>query len=204
MRVIDFFDRGCELDPSALAFIMPDGSSASYGALRDASSGVAAAMAAEGGAPPHVAVYSPNDWRAFLPILAAFRAGAVWVPINARNVLPDNVAFMNVVEVDWPLSQQLFQRVEIRRQVPSIRRLVCLDREDGAILRSNALCYRGGGAVPDIPEDPHREAVMMQTGGTTGTPKAVVQSEGCWATMIALGWQLTPSDSRPVHLMARR
>ncbi len=205
MRVIDFFDRGCELDPSALAFIMPDGSSASYGALRDASSGIAAAMAAEGGAPPHVAVYSPNDWRAFLPILAAFRAGAVWVPINARNVLPDNVVFMNVVEVDWLFYHSSFssQVEEIRRQVPSIRRLVCLDREDGAIPSLERLvATEGSGAVPDIPEDPHREAVMMQTGGTTGTPKAVVQSEGCWATMIALGWQLTPSDSRPVHLMA--
>ncbi|MBE7417121.1 MAG: AMP-binding protein [Ideonella sp.] len=205
MRVIDFFDRGCGLDSSAPAFVMPDGTSASYGELREAANRVAAALVRKPGAAPHVAVYSPNDWRAFLPILAAFRAGGVWVPINARNALCDNVGFMSVVEVDWLFYHSSFsaQVAEIRRQVPSIRRLICLDREDGGVPSLDRLmAEEGRGPVPDLAEDADREAVMMQTGGTTGTPKAVVQSEGCWETMIALGWQVTPFEGRPVHLMA--
>lgn len=205
MRVIDFFDRGCALDPTAPAFIGQDGWRVSYGEMQESSRRIAAALARHPKPAPRVAVLSPNDWRAFLPILGAFRAGGTWIPVNTRNSLPDNVAFLNLVDVDWIFYHSSLAALvrEIRAGVPSLSRLVCLDAEDaGNPSLDRLMAEEGAGPVPDIPEDRNREVVMMQTGGTTAKSKAVVQSEGCWETMIAQGWQLTPYDGRPIHLMA--
>lgn len=205
MRVIDFFDKGCELDPDAAAFVTLEGRRTTYGELRTASDRIAAALAAGECQAPRVAVFSPNDWRAFVPILAAFRAGGVWIPINARNSLADNIDFLGLVEVDWLFFHSSMEPSvrEIARALPRISRLVCLDTQlDGYASLQTLMAEHEKAPVPDIPEDPLRPVVMMQTGGTTGRSKAVVHSEACWATMIATCWTLTPFEGRPVHLMA--
>ena len=66
MRLIDYFDASAQRYPSKTAFIQPDGAHLTYAEVEQQSRRIAAALHAS--ALPEtgkVAVYSPNDARAF-------------------------------------------------------------------------------------------------------------------------------------------
>jgi acyl-coenzyme A synthetase/AMP-(fatty) acid ligase len=90
MRLVDYLDKGASLGPDAPC-LTTDGSSLSYGQVRDLSSRVAAALAANGVQPgDSVAIISANDPVAFSCVFGISRAGAVWCPVNPRNVAAEN------------------------------------------------------------------------------------------------------------------
>jgi acyl-CoA synthetase (AMP-forming)/AMP-acid ligase II len=204
MRVIDFFDRGAASDPGAPMFVTMSGEHASYGLVKEWSDRVAAALSAESEA-PHVAVLSPNDWRAFVPMLAAWRAGGAWVPINARGGIDFNIQFMNTAEVTCLFYASAFADLipRIKAEVPTLKLAVCLDLEDQDVPSMRSfLSRRGDAGIPDVPERAGRPIVIWPTGGTTGKSKGVVHTDLCWETMISIGWHIMPFEGRPVHLLA--
>ena len=95
MRVIDFFDRGAALWPDR-DFMIEGDRRQTYAEAAARSHAIANAMLADGyRRGTGVAVLSPNDMRAFDCVLGLFRAGALWVPINARNAVPANTHILN-------------------------------------------------------------------------------------------------------------
>jgi acyl-CoA synthetase (AMP-forming)/AMP-acid ligase II len=98
--LIEYFDASAQSYPSKTAFIQPDGAHLTYAEVERQSRSIGFALHASGVPDTgKVAVYSPNDARAFIAMLAIFRSGRVWVPLNARNTVRDNSAFMNYTDV---------------------------------------------------------------------------------------------------------
>jgi acyl-CoA synthetase (AMP-forming)/AMP-acid ligase II len=197
MRLIDFFDQAAAAYPERPAFVDPT-VTYTYAAMRSFSQRLAVAMAdrglTDGG---RVAVYSPNSATAFGCVLATLRAGGVWVPINIRNSIPDNAYFMTLCECEWLFfHSSCRESVEsLRKQVPTLKRLVCTDASDGTTPGIADLLLNTEDRAPEeLPHDPHRMVTMFGSGGTTGRSKAVRWDNLTWETLIA---QAAPNMRSP-------
>jgi fatty-acyl-CoA synthase len=207
MRAIDYFDKAAEAYPDRAALI--DGNTRlTYRELQAASERAARAMWAAGLLDEdRVAIFSPNDARVLICMLALMRAGGAWVPINYRNAADANVEFMNYAETRWLFYHSSFseQANELRRRVPALRHLVCIDAEANGDLSLDQFMEKGIGASEkewaDPRGNPDRLVGLVPTGGTTGPAKGVrVTSEswGAYTEMAAHYWQC--GDTAPVCL----
>jgi fatty-acyl-CoA synthase len=198
MRAIDYFDKGADQYPERVA--ITDGNLVfSYEQTRVMSERIARAMRTNGLSGEHPAgIYSHNDARVLLCMLSIMRAGAVWVPINYRNAIDGNVDYMNYVEISCLFYHSEFQTnvAELKRRVPSLRHLICLDRDDG----ENPSLYRfmeGGEPADDMDwgdeyGNSDRLVGLVPTGGTTGPAKGVRVTSLAWGTMTEMAshyWQ---------------
>src|SRR5580700_4329571 len=133
MRAIDYFEKGAEAFAERCAIV--DGATrCSYRELREATQHIAQALWASGlRTEDRVAIYSPNDWRVLACMLALLRARAVWVPINYRNAVDANVEYLNYVETSVLFYHSKFAGTveDIRKRVPSLTNLVCIDMARG-------------------------------------------------------------------------
>ena len=152
MRAIDYFDKGAERNLERTAIVAVD-ACWSYRAMRAATENIARAMWASGFNDQEPAgIYSHNDARVLFSMLGILRAGAAWVPINYRNALDANVEYMNYVRMRWLFYHSVFRDSvrEIQQRVPSLRGLICLDRQDDEHPSLQAFMRRGPrAAVPD-------------------------------------------------------
>lgn len=209
MRVIDWFDKGRALDPDAPMFVSQDGrESTSYATIGAWADAIAAGVAADSrpGSQEHVAVYSPNDVRAFAAMAGTWRGGNVWVPVNARNSASGNAEYMNTCEASWLFYHSSFSDSvrQIAAAVPTLCRLVCLDRPDAdAPSLAQFIAQASGKPVPRTVEDGKRPAALFGSGGTTGKSKGCVWSDDTWEAMItafSYHWHV-PEGERPVNLV---
>ena len=207
MRAIDYFDKAAEAFPDRIALI--DGNTRlTFRELRTASERTARAMWAEGlRDEDRVAIFSPNDARVLVCMLALMRAGGAWVPINYRNAADANVEFMNYAEVRWLFYHSSFseQAGELRSRVPALRHLVCIDAAANNDLSLEQFMEKGIGTGEKEWADPRgnldRLVGLVPTGGTTGPAKGVrVTSEswGVYTEMAAHYWRC--ADEAPVCL----
>lgn len=205
MRMVDYFDRGWRCAPDRPAFI-DDRRILTWREVNDLSSRVASGMVAAG-LPDlaRVAVYAPNDALAFVPVIAGFRFGAIWVPVNARNTVESNEHLLRLTGCSCLFYHSAFehQALGLRTAMDAPAQLVCLDRDGpGDIPSLQEFMRRGAGAVlPDVPDDNDRIVRIMPTGGTTGLSKGAEQTQLTWGTVIATYWLCLPSDEPPVHLI---
>jgi fatty-acyl-CoA synthase len=198
MRAIDYFDKAAEEYPERTALI--DGSLRyTYAQLRDATQVLAAAMRANGlGAEDRVAIYSLNDARVLVCMLAIMRAGGAWVPINYRNAIDANAEFMNYAEVRWLFYHSSFQEQveQIRKAVPSLRHLICIDAAGRGNLSLEQFMTRDAPAPEADWGDPlgnqDRLVGLVPTGGTTGPAKGVRVTTvpwGMFTEMVGHYWR---------------
>jgi hypothetical protein len=140
MRAIDYFDKSADLHPDRIAIL--DGDACySYAETRTFSERIARGMWARGvEREQRAAIYSHNHAAVLFCMLGILRAGAAWVPINFRNAADANVEFLNYSETAWLFYHSRFreQVEEIRKRVPSLRHLICIDGRTAAILHSQA------------------------------------------------------------------
>jgi fatty-acyl-CoA synthase len=192
MRAIDYFDKGAAANLDRVAIV--DGNSRwSYRDLRLATHDIARALRANGlqGQEP-AGIYSHNDGRVLLCMLGIMRAGAVWVPINYRNAIDANVEYMNYVEMAWLFYHSHFRDSvgEIRRRVPSLRGVVCIDIDDGEHPSLERFIKQGAGVVDvewgDAYGNVDQLAGLVPTGGTTGPAKGVRVTNLAWGTMTEM------------------
>ena len=64
-------------------------------------------------------------------MLAIFRSGRIWVPLNARNTVEDNSAFMNYTDVECLFYHSNFENEvrQLRASAPQLKQCICLDRD---------------------------------------------------------------------------
>ena len=207
MRAIDYFDKGADANPDRTAII--DGSARfSYRQTRAITQRIARAMWAGGlRGEQCAAIYSHNDARVLFCMLGMMRAGAVWVPINYRNAVDANVEYMNYVETAWLFYHSDFKASvdEIRSRVPSLRHLICIDREDGSNPSLDTFMGEGAGADEIEWADPYgnldRLVGLVPTGGTTGPAKGVRVTSLSWGTMTEMASRYWSCDDiEPVCL----
>ena len=202
MRAIDFFDRGVFLDPDRLC--LKDATVAhTYREVHARSCRIANAMLREGVKPQDkAAVYSPNSAVAFECVLGILRAGAVWVPINARNVVSENVYILDNCDVETLFYYSGFEGNvdEIRQQCPKLRNFVCIDGPGRNGSHLEAWLGTVGATDPDVPAKPADVCAIFSTGGTTGRPKGGMWSHLTYETMVATWYACMPQKKKPVHL----
>jgi fatty-acyl-CoA synthase len=209
MRAIDYFDKGAEANLDRTAVIATDGEACWSGReMHSATENLARALCASGLRDQEPAgIYSHNDARVLFCMLGIMRAGAVWVPINYRNAIDANLEYMNYVEMAWLFYHSRFHDtvIEIKRRVPSLRGMICLDREDGDHPSLDAFMEQGTATeIPDWGDaygNPDRLAGLVPTGGTTGPAKGVRVTNLALGTMTELATHYWVGDvEHPVCL----
>lgn len=209
MRIIDYFKKGVDSAPEAPMFIdAASGTSASHAEIKAISDRAGAALAAvtADGTQAHVAVYSPNDPRAFACMLACWQAGGVWIPMNNRNAVSSNIEFALTTEVSFLFYHSCFAEAvaEIKGAVGTLTQCVCIDRDcDGDLSLDAFMQAYSDNPVPELEDDNDRRVAIMGSGGTTGKSKGIVHTARVWENMFASAWQIMPYEQeRAVHLMA--
>src|SRR3984885_8024982 len=187
MRAIDYFDKSAELHPDRIA--IEDGNSRhTYIETRRFSERIAHAMRASGSQPEQrAAIYSHNHPAVLFCMLGILRAGAAWVPITFRNAADANVEFLIYSETAWLFYHSRFreQVEQIRKRVPSLQHLVCIDSTDSGhpsladfMEIENADAAHADGLASHFDHnDAHGnlDEIMglVPTGGTTGPARGV-------------------------------
>ena len=205
--MIIYFRRALVAAPERAAFVDAQGGSRhTYAQVAALAERIAAGLHAAGSGDANVAVYSPNDPRAFCALIGIFRAGARWVPINMRNPVPVNAAFLRTTacEVLFFHPSLAAQAQALREAVPSLKHVVCL--EPGARpevgVSFDDFVDAAGEPAPEPADDPMRIETVFPTGGTTGLSKAAIWTERTWDSAVKAFWCCLPTDRPAVHLVA--
>jgi long-chain acyl-CoA synthetase len=167
-----------------------------------------------------IALVMPNSPQFVIAEIGAWKAGATVLPLNPLYTGPELVeplrsARVEIVVTLTPFyrrlkdiqSQTRVKRIiasNIKEYLPALLRVLFtlakekkdghrISLEAGDVWFQDALTTRATRLAPPSPDDP---AIMLMSGGTTGTPKAVVGLHRC---LVAAGNQLSvwlrPSDS---------
>src|ERR1700730_15055462 len=192
MRAIDYFEKSAQAFADRCAIIDRE-ARFSYRELRAQTQRIASALRASGlRTEDRVAIYSPNDARVLFCMLGLLRARAAWVPINYRNAVDANVEYLNYVETSWLFYHSKFMGTveDIRRRVPSLKNLVCIDVPCGGHPSLDEFMGRGteAGEIEwgDARGNPEELVGLVPTGGTTGPAKGVRVTNLAWGTMIEM------------------
>lgn len=201
MRLTGYLDKGASLGPHRPCLTMAD-ETMSYADVQAVSWQVARALQRSGVRPGHkVAILSANHPLSFAVVFGISRAGAVWCPINPRNEARENRDLLELFDCTCLLFQSGFAPLvdQIRGDVAKLDTLVCLD-DDLEFASSYATWIEGVAADPIEIEPVDDVAMIVGTGGTTGTPKGVMLTGGNLETMSALTLMSYPFEGRPVYL----
>jgi len=192
MRSIDYFDRGHDSGPDRTALIdVASGEQMTFAMVKARTEQIAAAMYAAGFRNQQpVALYGPNSAAIMVALLAIWRANGQWVPVNTRNAIEANAAYLSYVHCGWMFyhSSMAEDVTALRAQVPTLTHLVCLDRAIGDDPSLDAFIATAGDApLPDFSDPfgaPDDVVGLFPTGGTTGPSKGVVVTNLGWGTML--------------------
>lgn len=188
LSLIDFFDNGVARDPARPCLIFGE-ETLTYDEAQRESYRLGNALLRAGvrqGAP--VAVIASNSLTAFACVLGALRAGATWVPVNARNATEETIYILNHTDSQVLLYSAEFavQVAEIMDRCPAITLAVCIDGT-GVNGHQGLAEFVEGAATDrcDVHIDPEALATLACSGGTTGFPKGVMTSHRTWGYRIA-------------------
>ena len=204
MRVIDFFDRGAWLAPDKPCLV-DDARSWTYRETAAMTRRIANALRAVGlqlGA--KIAVLSPNDIRGFAAVLGIFRADMVWVTVNARNAVAENLYILGWHDAEFLFYHSEFEEqvARIRAELPQIAHFVCIDREGVAAPSLEAWYAPHPDHDTPLISGPDTVVRISSTGGTTGYPKGVMQTNLVFTTVVANVLAVMHYESPPVFLCA--
>ena len=150
----------------------------SYGALRDASQALAAALARRGvGRGDRVAIFLPQGAEAVAAHVASSRLRAIATPL-ALAFGPDALSFRlrdSGARALVTCAAGLARLRQVDEPLPALETIVSTDGAEGEALDYAALLAAGGGVEPGAgtPDDP---ALMIYTSGTTGPPKGALHA----------------------------
>jgi acyl-CoA synthetase (AMP-forming)/AMP-acid ligase II len=135
--------------------------------------------------------------------LGTFRSGAAYVPLNARDAVPDCGWFLDFAACELLFFHSAFEAnlPRLRELAPRLREFVCVDRDTPSAPSLAAWSARfpaHGGTQARVPDD---VAILKSTGGTTGRPKGVLQTHRCLETMYRAMEACMPVQGTPVHLL---
>jgi acyl-CoA synthetase (AMP-forming)/AMP-acid ligase II len=201
--IIDSFDAGAAAF-SERVFVQGGSVQLSYREASDASHAVAAALAREVQPGTHVAVLSPNHPMVLPAMLGVMRSGAVFVPLNARDPIEDIVWFARFCEVAVLVCHEQYapHLERMKAEIPTLRRVIGLTEplEAGGPSITQWLKAFAGQHV-DVRREPDDIAIIKSSGGTTGRPKAIMQSHRSLETAYRISNQFMPPRKDPVHLV---
>ena len=188
MAIIDLLDRGCRQSPTAVAFV-DDSSSWTFQEAVRLSNRVANALHAEGlGPDAKAAVLSPNDATAWLCVLGIWRAGLTWVPLNPADPTSTLGDLLGAFDCDLLLFHSSLEEAvrELAPRLPKVRRYVCTDRDvDSDTPSLDTWTHGMSSSAPPVRHEMDDVVVIAPTGGTTGTPKGVMNTHRSLSACVA-------------------
>jgi acyl-CoA synthetase (AMP-forming)/AMP-acid ligase II len=172
LRPIDYLYRGVRRDPAAIAIVGP-GATITYAELAEAVEALAAAFQSLDATPgSRVGICAWNTREHLLSILATYAAGKVWVPLNPRNGRAELDAMIALTQPTLIIADASC----VDRFSPTSAPLI-LGKGGTADDSINALIDVRRGDQPVIIERADDdEQIIKFSSGSTGSPKAAVQS----------------------------
>jgi acyl-CoA synthetase (AMP-forming)/AMP-acid ligase II len=180
MAIIDLFDRGWSANPDGVAYIAGD---RSYGFDQI---GRLSCRIANGlldlGLPGETkgAVLAGNDPTAWTCVLGLWRAGFAWVPVNPRTPVEANVGMLDDFDCEVLFFQAVFEPVieQMKTALPKIKYWICVESvEEWADGQPDS--------TPVVDHRPDGVVAVMPTGGTTGKPKGVMNTNRSFQAFAA-------------------
>jgi acyl-CoA synthetase (AMP-forming)/AMP-acid ligase II len=204
MKMIDFLDKGAAISPDGTC-LHDDTHAHTYREVVAWTNRIVRALREHHvGTGQRVAICSPNDVEAFIAVLGLHRADCVWIVMNSRNSLSDHVELLNKYEAEWLFFHSDLDASipEIKARVRSLRGEVCVDRatQNAPFLLDWCAHYSDG----PIPTGTNYDAIIRiaSTGGTTGAPRGVVQSNLTLQTVVGNISAAMPYEMPPRYLCA--
>jgi long-chain acyl-CoA synthetase len=205
--LLDYVSDAARDHPSAPAFLFK-GSAMSYGAVERESDACAAALAALGvGRGDRVGLLLPNCPQFFVAELGAWKLGAIVAPLNPIYTEHELEGPLREHGIETIVTlTRFYERVKRVQPKTAVRRVIATnikehfppvlkwlftlfrERRDGDRVKLAAGDYRFAALLaahratapvraPITPDDP---AVLLMSGGTTGTPKGVLGRHGAY------------------------
>ena len=187
MAVIDFFDQGWKINPQGIAYVLND-RTYSFSETRDLSCQISQALLATGlPSQTKVAVWSLNSPTAWTCVLGVWRAGMTWVPVNPRSSLEDNGHILEAFDCEVLFFQRGFASLieEITPKLTKLKHAICLDEASATTSSLERFIAGHQTTPPDINHGMDDVVMLGATGGTTGLPKGVMNTNRNLATFFA-------------------
>lgn len=187
MAAIDFFDRGWSISPSKVAYRSAD-EVWTYEDAGRLSCRIANRLLAEPGeGKTTVAILSPNSPKAWICVLGTWRADCPWVPLNPGNPPAENAALITRFGVDVLIYHpQLAGMVDEIKEISGCVAPRMIGLGPGATDPDlDAWTADAPDSVPDLIHDPEAVVMLSPTGGTTGEPKGVMNTNRNIGVMVA-------------------
>lgn len=204
MNLIDFFDRNVREFPDRSAIIF-ENQQVSYAALGQLVLRIANGLVALGcQRESKCAVLSRNDLLSFASLLGILKARGTWVPLNTGNAENDHMYILEWFDVEVLFYQKEFENFakRVREYLPAVRHFLCIDG-DGDSGPSLASWAAAQSETPLMSSwDPDSMCMLRGTGGTTGRPKGVMNTNRNFETTIANYLTRMHNISSPVYLAA--
>jgi acyl-CoA synthetase (AMP-forming)/AMP-acid ligase II len=180
MTIIDFFDRGVRLNPQGTAYVAGE-ESWSYDAAYRLSCRVANGLLRAGfGRETKAGVLAPNDPRAWICVLGVWRAGLAWVPLNPAAGAEEACRVVDGFDCEVLFYHgSMAEAVDgLRPSLPKVTQFVCLDDLD-------AWTKDELDSPPDVERGMDDVVMVSPTGGTTGAPKGVMNTNRSLTATLA-------------------
>lgn len=187
MNLIDFFERNVQLHPEKAALVF-ENRSWSYREADALARRIANGLKGFGiERETKCAVLSKNHWLSFVTLLGILKARGTWVPIHTGNAPDDSIYILNFFDVEILFYQKDFENIARRAkaEIPAIRHFICIDGESDFAPNIESWAKEQVDTVLPVPLDPDAMCMLRGTGGTTGRPKAVMNTNRNFMAMIA-------------------
>lgn len=206
MAIIDFFDRGWKINPHGVAYVMDD-EEFTYTQIRQLSCRLANALVNEGFKKESKgAVWSNNHPISWTCTLSLWRAGMAWIPVNPRNTTEENTSQLDRFDAEVIFFTKTFAREisGIQARLPGVKKWICIDGEVPGAVNLDAFIQGQPTSPPDIEYYADDVVAITPTGGTTGVPKGVMNTNRSLAIFCAhfLMSATYGADTYPVNLAA--
>ncbi len=201
--IIDRFDQGAAERPQRV-FVKSSTISITYEEAERDSHAIAHALRQAGLGARHIGLLSPNDAHAMVAIIGIVRSGATYVPLNAADSIESIAAFMEAADVAALVCHESYRShiEEFRQRLPHLEFVAGLTGEiepAGPSLSGWIGQYSGKRVGRHASADDI--AIIKSSGGTTGKPKAIIQTHRALDVTYRIMNQFCRPANDPVHLI---
>jgi acyl-CoA synthetase (AMP-forming)/AMP-acid ligase II len=187
MNLIDFFDRSASIHPQRTALVFED-RTWRYEEVADLATRIGNGLRRLGLAKEDkCAVISRNDPIAFISMLGILKAQGTWVPLNPANVVEENLHMVEHFDVEalFFLKESEAFAQQVKAQLPQVRHFFCVDAQSPLGPQVEPWAAEQSAEIVHLPWEPDAVCWLRGTGGTTGRPKGVMNTNRNLETAIA-------------------